>query len=388
MSWQTQNWAGEQRGVSPQAKLILIGLASCSDANHCAYPSVGWLIEWSGLERKTVLKWLAAMSDTQGGTVTPLIEDTGQRKGRSLQIKVWRLKVGGAEGTGAAGDPPALEQPKKTVPKTGQSQKREHPKSGDRASQKRDTEPYSEPIPLSTDKSVDVPPSEFEPDLGDEGEAAGERKSDQVAGAVGDQGGKPIKAHTLPDGWEPPAVDDLQPEARGLVKQWPSGAYQVMCANFANYWRDTGTRNRKKSDWLATLCNWLIRVHSEVKRAEKAGVSYAVAAPTPAPVKPAPILPVTAKKRECEKSKSIHRWLRTAVGDVSYAHWIGNCAIIPDEPGVVVVVPSSFIGEWLEQNFKAKIVQATASITGSLPRWVRFDVEKNTSQSKGAEHHG
>ncbi|MFT3966834.1 MAG: helix-turn-helix domain-containing protein, partial [Sphingobium sp.] len=85
MSWETQSWAAKQRPGSATAKLVLLGLASCSDANHCAHPSVDWLCDFGDLNRKTVI---AAISRLEADRV---IEDTGRRVGRTGQVKVYRL---------------------------------------------------------------------------------------------------------------------------------------------------------------------------------------------------------------------------------------------------------------------------------------------------------
>lgn len=89
MSWETQSWAAKQRPGSASAKLVLLGLASCADANHCAYPSIDWLCEFGDLNRKTVIAALQRLEDG----MFPLIEDTGQRRGRTGQVKVYRLNL-------------------------------------------------------------------------------------------------------------------------------------------------------------------------------------------------------------------------------------------------------------------------------------------------------
>lgn len=89
MSWETQSWAAKQRPGSASAKLVLLGLASCADANHCSFPSVQWLCDFSDLNRKTVI---AALQRLEGG-MFPLTEDTGERRGRTAQVKVYRLRV-------------------------------------------------------------------------------------------------------------------------------------------------------------------------------------------------------------------------------------------------------------------------------------------------------
>ncbi|MBO0750452.1 MAG: helix-turn-helix domain-containing protein, partial [Porphyrobacter sp.] len=97
MSWETQSWAAKQRPGSASAKLVLLGLASCADANHDAHPSVQWLCDFSDLNRKTVIAALDRLGDAG------LIADTGDRRGRTGQVKVYRLAA--AKAPDASADP-------------------------------------------------------------------------------------------------------------------------------------------------------------------------------------------------------------------------------------------------------------------------------------------
>lgn len=367
MSWQTQNWAGERRGLSPQAKLILIGMASCSDAQHEAYPSVGWLIEWSGLERKTVLKWLAAMSDPEapGGA---LIEDTGQRRGRSLQIKVWRLKVASE---GAIADPAALQKSDakpsaKIVPKTGQSQKREHPKNGERQSQKRDTEPFLGTNTLSTPDGVDAPRRDLDQDL-----------LGEAAPPPPDPAGRD-RPHRLPADWEAPPLADLAPEARALAAQWPNGAYAAYAANFRGYWTEVEPKRRTARGWAATFANWVIRVHSDVMRAGKAGISFAPSTPAK-PAAARAVQPVAALAHEGPAGLAIRAALRGVLGAQISATWLDPAAFLINGDVLDVIAPSEFQRGWIEDRFAAQIKAAA----GPAVRTIRFSTETPSTPAKG-----
>lgn len=364
MSWRTQNWAGEQKAPSPAAKLILIGLASCSDADHCAYPSVGWLVEWSGLERKTVLKWLAELSDDKGGTVTPMITDTGRRKGRSLQIKVWRLNAG------PDGDKAASKPERETIPKTGQSQKREHPKNGERQSQKRDTEPYLNTTPLTIPDGI-VPPAEKLDErivhvngrqpMSDETV----RALNAVAAAVcADMADEPVKPHPLPADWTPPAVAELSDMARQLVEQWPAGAYQAVCEVFRLHWANETRAVGRKSNWNAALSKWLIKEHAQVTRDAKAGVSFARLSTAPAGTAKG-VPPVAAKARETTTSGNIHAAVKRMIGEAMHAQWIKPCALLlnPAVNELQIIAPSDFLAGYVEQSYSAELRKACAENT-------------------------
>ena len=92
MSLDATNWAwklelNEKPGGSrkPLKRLLLLSLADRAGDDHCCYPSMARLERDTGLERKTVLKIIAELLE-EG-----LIEDTGERKGTTKRVKVYRL---------------------------------------------------------------------------------------------------------------------------------------------------------------------------------------------------------------------------------------------------------------------------------------------------------
>jgi hypothetical protein len=116
VSFQAFAWAVKTHPGSAADKLVLLGLADRHNTEHdAAYPSAAWLVEFSGLDRKTVLASLGRLQSSG------LIEDTGKRVGKTKQIRVFKL---------------AMEM----VPKTEQSQKRNGSGFPSEASQKRDTD--------------------------------------------------------------------------------------------------------------------------------------------------------------------------------------------------------------------------------------------------------
>lgn len=356
MSWETQSWAAKQRPGSASAKLVLLGLASCADANHCAFPSIQWLCDFSDLNRKTVIAALQRLEDG----MFPLIADTGERRGRTGQVKVYRLAAASA---GASSDPAS-----ETVPKPEQFQKRNSSGSGSKQSQNRDTEPVSNLLPPLTAKAVKTPAPDF--DHGSEGSEAGS------AGPAGKRGSRGTR---LPEDWAPPPVDQLQPMARKLVEQWPSGAYQAVCETFRCHWHSETRSIGCKRDWDAALAKWLINDHSKIMRDAKAGVSFAHLAPErPAGAAAARQItrPVASKAKEDERSQALHDALRRDMGGPIYDTWIAAAALIHDAPGVTVIVGSEFIRSWVEGHFEGKIKAAARAVLGSGVRWVRFIVER------------
>ncbi|MBH2908368.1 conserved phage C-terminal domain-containing protein [Serratia marcescens] len=85
MSIDAMNWAKKIKTGKSSAKSVLTWLADMCGPDHCAFPSIGALAEATELDKKTVqssLQYLIAIG---------LIEDTGERRGRTNQIPVYRL---------------------------------------------------------------------------------------------------------------------------------------------------------------------------------------------------------------------------------------------------------------------------------------------------------
>lgn len=382
MSSETSSWAKEQRCGDPVTKAVLMEIANwAKPTGICEFLSVKRIADVVEVSTRTVQRHIARLEDpdqSAGGLgMIRRVErhrDDGGQWANAFELIGYQPPLSASNSRGKA------PRDKLSPPHDKMTRGDDADVTGGVTMVSPDREKNI--IPLSTPDGVDAPPSDFEHDL-----LGGSETADVVLAA--EPAGK-AKPHVLPEDWEPPAVADLQPEARGMVQQWPSGAYQVMCANFRNYWHDKGTKNRKKSDWLATLCNWLIRVHSEVMRANKAGVSYATAAPskpsTPAPPPP----PVRAKAREDGWSERVHARLKRDVGDLSYAHWLKPVAIIFDDPGVTVITNSEFARGWLDEHFGPKITAAASAVTGKPVPWVRFQNETSSINRprEREDHHG
>lgn len=136
MSRAATDWAWNLE-LSSAPKLLMLSLADRADEMHCCYPSIQRLVKDTGMDRKTIGKWINQMMEDG------LISDTGERKGRTKQIRVLQLNIG-------------IEQAQKwNSPKNGTCTKNGHetiPNLDAKRSQKRDTESVIEPVnePLNT----------------------------------------------------------------------------------------------------------------------------------------------------------------------------------------------------------------------------------------------
>lgn len=122
MSWPALGWASKQRPSRSADKIVLIALADRhNEENDLAWPSLAWLGDFCCLDRKTVIAALDRLE------AAGYIADSGQRTGRTGQVKAYTLAING---------------PEITVPKTEPLNSPVFPK---KQSQKRDTEPSTEP---------------------------------------------------------------------------------------------------------------------------------------------------------------------------------------------------------------------------------------------------
>lgn len=124
MSWGALGWAAKQRPGKIADKLVLIALADRhNEEQDIAWPSIAWLCEFTGADRKTIITSLDRL-ETLG-----FITDSGERFGKTKQVKGYKL---------------ALNNTEKGIPKT-EPLGEKSPVSPPKQSQKRDTEPSREP---------------------------------------------------------------------------------------------------------------------------------------------------------------------------------------------------------------------------------------------------
>lgn len=129
MSRAATDWAwGLELNTAP--KLLMLSLADRADESHCCYPSIQRLVKDTGMDRKTIGKWISQMIEDG------LISDTGERKGRTKQVRVLQLNL------------TSERTQKRSSPKNGTGTEIVHetiPNLDTKRSQKRDTESVIEP---------------------------------------------------------------------------------------------------------------------------------------------------------------------------------------------------------------------------------------------------
>jgi pyocin large subunit-like protein len=136
VSLEAITWAFKQPVPNSSAKFVLVALANRANPDQkgrvIAWPSIDYIANVTSQNRKTVITNLAKLREWK------LIDDTGDRVGRTGQIPVYELKVPGDLFT---------EQAQKrnssrtgTVPKTV----RKSPVFSSKQSQKRDTDSFKD----------------------------------------------------------------------------------------------------------------------------------------------------------------------------------------------------------------------------------------------------
>ena len=139
MSSEALAWAFKVNVKPSAVKFTLIALCECANyKTGKIFPSIEHLTEITGQDRKTIIANIAKLE------AAGLIRDTGERGGRTKQIKVYEAAI-------------------ETVPKTEQLQKRNSSVSPPKQSQKRDTEPSREPsspVSANADTSPAIRPKD------------------------------------------------------------------------------------------------------------------------------------------------------------------------------------------------------------------------------------
>lgn len=282
MSCRALLWAAKQRPDTSSEKLVLWELANATDERNdgLAFLCIRTIAERSRLNRKTVI---AAIDKLE---LAKLIADTGERVGRSNQVKVYRLDM-------------------ERVPKAEPSQKRDSPAFAARGSRKRDTEP----LPNKPDSPL--------------GET---NVSPAPQGAV-----RAAKAMRMQEGWTPPDIAALPMEIAALARQWPPGAYQTEAAAFRHHWLAQSGPKAYRHDWNK---QWVSRVSSRaagVLRDAKAGLGFE-------DFKPATNKSPLEFNRFGEDSQApaLRHALYRKLGDGPYRRYVDRATIIPDYGKVII----------------------------------------------------
>lgn len=84
-AWEVQFSDRKGGSLKPLKRLVLLSLADRTGEEHTCYPSVKRLEDDTNLDRKTVMKIIAELIEDG------LISDTGERTGKTKQVKIYKL---------------------------------------------------------------------------------------------------------------------------------------------------------------------------------------------------------------------------------------------------------------------------------------------------------
>ncbi|WP_230770660.1 helix-turn-helix domain-containing protein [Sphingomonas sp. Leaf4] len=247
MSTAALTWAFDMAGLSASEKLVLLVYANFANDRACAYPSNQTVCRLSGLNEKTVRSAIERLC------AAGLLDDTGDRVGRTQQVRVYRLGIESqpetdgfpapaagarpASSTGARQHAPAARGPKSGGFRAGAKTT----VSGSKGSRNRGAEP-SGTIPLEDADASSAP-----------------------------QGARKKRAMPMAGDWEPPAVEDLPEPARTISRQWPAGAYASAAAGHRAHMTGSG---RRAVDHAALWAARVVQLGAGPIRDGKAGLRY------------------------------------------------------------------------------------------------------------------
>lgn len=230
MSVEAITWALGQRVGRSTAKFVLTILANCADGKEfLCFPSVAYISEATDQDRKTVIAAIAKLVEMG------FVEDSGERRGTTGQIIVYRLLVG-KNGT-------VKESQKRngskngTVPKsTGKS-----PKNGVKESQKR-----TETVPKTGHGNV-IKQKETKENRQDGSQST--PSVDNSTPKASAQGAR------LPADWVLPK--SLGVWAAAEQPTWTPEHIRKVAAAFKDHWIAQPGIKGRKTDWAATWRNWV-----------------------------------------------------------------------------------------------------------------------------------
>jgi pyocin large subunit-like protein len=96
MSFEIITWALKQPVKHLSAKFVLMVMANCANSDGICWPSIGYLSDATGQDRKTVIENIKRLVNDA------FIIDTGKNGGRTKSVPIYRL-ISTENGTAADG---------------------------------------------------------------------------------------------------------------------------------------------------------------------------------------------------------------------------------------------------------------------------------------------
>lgn len=223
MSVEAITWALSQPVKHSSAKFVLTVMANYADADFVCWPSAALLSEQTAQDRKTVLENMRRLRDLG------YLEDTGERKGTTKQVVVYRLKKP-ESGTVITSPTPAS------------------PASNDTEN---GTLPPGQQVPNSPSKSPVFPDKQSQisletvPIFPGNSPENGTRNRKEPSGTVKEPVKRQARAQTMPilpdpPAWVPRDLWDAWLEVRKKKRAWPTVRAVQLTIEELTKWRAQG----------------------------------------------------------------------------------------------------------------------------------------------------
>ncbi|SIQ14234.1 helix-turn-helix domain-containing protein [Marinobacterium stanieri] len=273
MSRAATDWAWDVNPGKAPLKLILLSMADRADEEHCCFPSIDRLVKDTSLNKKTVQAGINHLVELG------LIRDTGERKGPTRRVRVFRLmldtkppqkpnhpKKGNItkEAGGPANAPENGNVPENgNIPKSGTLNAPENgflnvPENG---LQNRSLEPVTEPVVDAGASSSSAPVADHPPVDPDE-----QAHQDAIFSHV--DSGPVVPATTNPDRfpmhwqWVPSELFSERCRTAGVnLSSLEPAQQESILGEFRSYWEASG-REFNQAQWEHKLLRQLQRVPS------------------------------------------------------------------------------------------------------------------------------
>lgn len=88
-------------------------------------------------------------------------------------------------------------------------------------------------------------------------------------GDTAPQGAKRSRGSRISPDWQPPAKQDLPPEARALAQGWSDASYRTEAEGFRNYWLGESGARASKANWNTAWANRIVQANWRVLKDQR-----------------------------------------------------------------------------------------------------------------------
>lgn len=362
MSWETENWARQQRTGDPVTKAVLVGIAN-----------------WMNPEGEPCRVSMRRLAEEVEISVR-----TAQRHVQQLERMGFVVKEAAKRDDGGTGwnlfSFPTYRQPgvsttepaRRVAPITPQGPQNRrnrgaapHDKLTRGEGDNLTPTPMTDCHPSTTDCQAGTTDCQGVYDTHVRGEILkGSTKtplSPPEGGADAGSAKRDSKSR-LPDDWEPVPIAELPPAALAKARQWPAGAYAAEAETFRATARSESGRAGYKRNWNEAWFAHINRSTVRVLAEARAGVKHAPPAPTPtAPAeRPRSLDTSTEGKAAQEIRKRLARLVEKRVME----GFFDRCRFDVRTDTLTIVAPTDFALDYVRNGFEREAQRAMNHVLG------------------------